>query len=771
MRALVAISGLTLAATSLSVVAAPAQAADPIEVNVVATNDFHGRLEQSLSKYDLFGGAGELAGAVNELRSQYPDTVFAAAGDLIGASTFTSFIANDKPTIDALNAAGLEVSAVGNHEFDKGSDDLVNRVMAPYDAATNPDGGAEWQYIGANVKVKSTGDPLVPESWIKDFGDVKVGFVGAVTEHLPELVNPDGISDIEVTDIVDAANETADDLKAEGADIVVLLVHEGAANTDCATMDDDPTSDFGSIITGVDDNVDAIVSGHTHLAYNCSFPVAGWADRPMTERPVVSAGQYGMNLNQLVFSVDPGSRDVLGVDQKILPLVVSDGAGGFMPAYGSDPEVDAIVSEAVDKADELGAVTLGKIAAPFSLAKLSDGTTITRGGESTQGNLVAEVQRWATSSPESGSAQLAVINPGGLRTDLVGNNEGGYPADLTYKQAATAQPFANTLVNMSMTGAQIKTMLEQQWQPEGSSRPFLKLGTSKGFTYTYAPDAADGDHISEMWLGGKPIALDKSYSVTANSFLAGGGDNFFVFKDAATHNDTGKTDLQAMVDYLDEFASDEPLAVDYAQHAVGVDFPDGAPASYAPGSTVSFALSSLAFTDPGDVKDDEVTVSLGDTELGTFPVDSTPTDDPYDEVGSADVEVDLPAGTPEGAQTLTVTGAQTGTSAEVPIAVKVAQAHAKVKAHATPKKAVVDKTHVRVHVTVRAAGAPATGKVEIKAGGKSYKATLKHGKATVKLKKFGHAGKKKVKVTYLGNASTAGSNDSLTIKVVKKKKK
>ena len=131
-------------------------------------------------------------------------------------------------------------------------------------------------------------------TWTKDFGGVQVGFVGAVTEHLPELVSPAGIAEIEVTDIVDATNAAADDLKADGADVVVMLVHEGAPNTDCATMDDDPTSDFGTIITGVNDNVDAIVSGHTHLAYNCSFPVAGWARvAPVTERPVVSAGQYG----------------------------------------------------------------------------------------------------------------------------------------------------------------------------------------------------------------------------------------------------------------------------------------------------------------------------------------------------------------------------------------------------------------------------------------------------------------------------------------------
>lgn len=762
-RALSVTAGLALLATSTTLISPAAHAADPVDVQIVATNDFHGRIQQSLSKYDLFGGAGELAGAVKQLRAEHPDTVFAAAGDLIGASTFTSFIAQDKPTIDALNAAGLEVSAVGNHEFDKGYDDLVDRVMAPYNATTNPYGGAEWKYIGANVRMKTTGDPAVPESWIKDFGAVQVGFVGAVTEHLNELVTPTGIANITVTDIVDATNETADDLKAAGADVVVLLVHEGAPKTDCATMDDDPTSDFGSIIAGVNDNVDAIVSGHTHLAYNCKFPVAGWAGRAVTERPVVSAGQYGMNLNQLVFSVDPTTQAVLGVDQKILPLVTDDDKDGvFTPVYPTDADVQKIVDDAVKQADVLGAEPLGQLAAPLKLAKLSNGTTINRGGESTQGNMVAEVQRWATSAPESGGAEIAVINPGGLREDLLGLNENGYPATLTYKQAATAQPFANTLVNMPMTGAQVETMLEQQWQPEGSSRPFLRLGTSDGFTYTYRPDAPAGEHIIQMWLNGKEIDPTATYSVTANSFLAGGGDNFFVFKEAASHNDTGKTDLQAMVDYLDEFGSKTPLEPSYEQHAVGVTYPAGS-STYA-SRTISFDLSSLAFSNASDLKDDSVTVSLGDEELGSFPVDSTVSDEPFDETGVAHVSVKLPASVQAGHLELTVTGTKTGTTALVPVDLK--KADSTVTATVSPKTIVAKKTRATVSVEVSSPSG-ASGKVLVRVGGQSHTVKLTDGRASVELAAFHKAGKKTVTVRYLGNATTKRSITTVKITVVK----
>ena len=327
-----------------------------------------------------------LAGAVKELREQNPNTVFAAAGDLIGASTFESFIQNDKPTIDALNAAGLEVSSVGNHEFDQGYDDLVNRVMAD----DNPEGGAEWKYLGANVRFKATGNPALPATWIKDFGDVEVGFVGAVTEHLPELVSPDGIADIEVTDIVEETNAAAVDLKDEGADIVILLVHEGAATTSFASAVD-PASDFGKIVNGVSADVDAIISGHTHLAYNHRVPVPEWAqeDRPVTKRPVVSAGQYGYNLNQLRYRVDADSGEVLGVRTRILALQAST-AQRRRPSRRTTPRTwssKGIVDDAVAVANVLGAQQ-----ARSDRRRRSTGATLAQ----RQPRTAAASRRWAT---------------------------------------------------------------------------------------------------------------------------------------------------------------------------------------------------------------------------------------------------------------------------------------------------------------------------------------------------------------------------------------
>ncbi|WP_340538221.1 ExeM/NucH family extracellular endonuclease [Nocardioides sp. GXZ039] len=767
------------------------------DIQILGTNDFHGRIENNPSGTEA--GAAVLAGAVKQFRAQSPDTVFAAAGDLVGATTFTSFIQNDKPTIDALNEAGLDVSAAGNHEFDQGYDDLINRIMAP-ESADNPDGGAEWKYISANLKLRDSGDPALDPSFVKTFGDVEVGFVGAVTEELPSLVSPAGIADIEVEPIVSSVNAEADRLKAEGVDVIVLLVHEGAASPALADSTN-PNSPFGKIVNGVDKNVDAIISGHTHQAYNHSIPVPEWVaeGRAVTERPVVSSGQYGSNLNRLVFTVDEATGKVTAKTQQFLPL-----KSGQTANYPSDPATAQIVADAVAEAAPLGAVPLGTIAGPFSRAKFGDGTRENRGGESTLGNLVAEVQRWATEKPESGSAQIALMNPGGLRADMVGN-PGDFPRTLTYKQAADVQPFANTLVNMSLTGAQLETVLEQQWQLTAAgvvpSRPFLKLGVSEGFEYTYTtsaqptPNPDDGDatytqgEITSMALNGEPIVDSQSYSVTVNSFLASGGDNFRELAKGSGARDTGKVDLQAMVDYMAEFAAPggDPLPVDYSQRAVGVTAVDSPVTA---GTSVSFDLTSLIMTGavgtaPNqilDVKDNEVTVTLDGELLGGFPVDQTITNPgtgsgeadkaSSDEFGKASVAVTIPATTTDGAHDLVIKGEETGTEITVPITVEggvPAQVDTTTSVTVSPAKVAVKKDKSTFKVTVSASGYIPTGKVEIVQGGKVVGSGTLAADGTVSIAAgpWQTVGTLPVTVRYLGDARAKASETSTTVTVVK----
>lgn len=261
-RALVVVAAVAMA---MSWIAAPARAADgdPTTVQILGINDFHGRLLPD--SFSGTAGAAVLAGAVNDLEGTYPHTVFAAAGDLIGASTFESFVAKDKPTIDVPNAMDLDVSAVGNHEFDKGYADLTDRVMAPYDPVTNPYGGASWQYLGANVRDAATGDPALPEMWTESFGDVEVGFIGAVTDETPSLVSPDGVAGLSFEQEYVAANRSAAALNAAGADVIVLLVHEGAPTTAYADAVD-TSNDFGEMLANLSPDIDAVISGHTHLA-------------------------------------------------------------------------------------------------------------------------------------------------------------------------------------------------------------------------------------------------------------------------------------------------------------------------------------------------------------------------------------------------------------------------------------------------------------------------------------------------------------------------
>ena len=643
--------GLGLVASTLALTTtSPAHAADPVDIQVVGTNDFHGRL---LPDRDI-PGAAKYAGAVDALRAENPNTIFAAAGDLIGATTFESFINQDKPTIDVLNAMDLDVSAVGNHELDQGYDDLVDRVMAP-ESEANPHGGAAWQYVAANIEEPGGADDIA-ESWTTEVDGVTVGFVGAVTEDLPSLVSPDGIAGLTVTDIVEATNAEAAALTEAGADVVVLLVHEGAPDTDCV---DAPGSAWGSIVEGVSPDVDAIVSGHTHLNYSCQYPVAEWGTRT---RPVVSAGQYGAFLNRLTFSVEPDTGTILTVANQNLNINTG--------TYADDPEVAAIVEEAKQAAEGPGSVELGKIAAPFNRpAPISAGGENNRGAESTLGNFVAEVQRWATRSDERGGAQIAFMNPGGLRTDLSDTAGDGFPETVSYKEAAAVQPFANTLVNMRMTRAQIKTVLEQQWQRDGAgnipSRPFLRLGTSEGFEFTYDPQRPEGDRITGMYLNGAALESTRTYSVTANSFLASGGDNFRGFSAATDKRDTGVVDLQSMVDYMAAFAAEAPLTPTYAQHAVGVHLPGGD--TVARGGQLTLDLSSLVMTGAGDLQDEAVRIRLGGKSRGTAPIDATLMTTPFDEAGTATAVVDIPGRAETGQQFLQIVGGKTGTEVRVPI--------------------------------------------------------------------------------------------------------
>ena len=292
---------------------------------------------------------------------------FVAAGDLIGASTFESFVQKDKPTLEALNAAGLEVSAVGNHEFDPGYDDLLDRVMQPYDADDNPygaDGGLDWEYIGANVVWDDDPDaaarsrPATRSCCRRAPRTSAAGSPSASSVRSPRTCCPWSTRTASRASrsppIAAAVNDYANQLKAAGADMVVLLVHEGAPSTNCATMDDPGLGRSATCSGTSTPNIDAVISGHTHLEYACSFPVPRVGRRePIKERPVVSAGQYGVALDQLVYSFDTTTGEPVDVTFNNVGV---KGPGSTLFSYPEDPTVKAIVDQAV--ADAVGPGTV-----------------------------------------------------------------------------------------------------------------------------------------------------------------------------------------------------------------------------------------------------------------------------------------------------------------------------------------------------------------------------------------------------------------------------
>ncbi|MBI4935490.1 MAG: bifunctional metallophosphatase/5'-nucleotidase [Actinobacteria bacterium] len=613
-------AAFAVAAAAIGVSTAPsAEAATPVVINLVTVNDFHGRIERSAPS----GGIAALSTAVQQIRATNPNTVFAAAGDMIGASTFTSFIAQDVPTIESLNAAGLQVSAVGNHEFDQGYSDLVNRVLPL----------ANWEYLGANVETTDAA-PELPEYWTQTFEGITIGFVGAVTDELPSLVSPAGIANLVIETPLAAANRVANQLSdldpANGeADIVVLLVHEGAATPSLASATD-PNSRFGQLVNGANANIDAIVSGHTHLAYN----------HVINGRPVISSGQYGEKFSNMTISVDPVSKaftmnNVINDMFTIVPPVPPSTTPTSVPNYADDPLVTPIVTAAVANAKTLGSVQLGKVTADFNRARQNpivgppaNPTPENRGGESTIGNFVADVQLW--SANQEGFAQIAFMNPGGIRANITLGTDGGI---VTYAEAAGVQPFANTLITMDLTGAQVKQVLEQQWQPAGASRPILHLGINKELNVTYDPNGAAGSRVTGITLSGVPVDPAATYRVVVNSFLAAGGDNFLELANGTNKTDTGKVDLQSMVDW---FAANLTATPDLAQRQVGVN----TITPNAMGELLTVNLSSLEFS-AGEAKAGTASVTLAGAPFGSTALDPTIVDT-TDEIGRGTVVAAVP---------------------------------------------------------------------------------------------------------------------------------
>lgn len=665
---------LALGLVAAPIVASPANAADDVvNLNLIGINDFHGRIDANTVKF---------AGTVENVRAQYGDanSLFVSGGDNIGASVFASASADDDPTIDVLNALGMQASAVGNHEFDKGYADLTGRVQSR----------AKWAYLGANVYNKGTTTPALPSYETFDVAGVTIGVIGVVTQETPTLVTPAGIKDLDFGDPVDAVNRVATQLTdgdaSNGeAQVIVAAYHEGAPNgePEGATLDSQVAASpvFKKIVEQTSPKVSAIFTGHTHKKYAWEAPVPG--DATGATRPIIQTGSYGENVGQVVLQYDKTTNAVISHTQRNVARTSEDD-GALTAKYPRVAQVKTIVDAALAAANEIGKQPVGSVTANITTAFVggkyekgvytvgtgTDGLPIgrdDRSKESTLGNLIADSLVASLGSADRGGAEIGVVNPGGIRSELYKSYPAAEDGTITYAEANAVLPFLNNLWTTTLTGAQFKTVLEQQWQTNADgtvpSRPFLNLGLSKNVSYTYDATRAQGDHITSITVNGAPIDLAKNYRIGSFSFLLQGGDNFREFKSGANTSDSGLIDRDAWIAYLEANPGTSPS---FARRGVQVT---GVPATAERGSQVSFQLGNLDLTSLGSPENTSVDIALdGGAALGSVPVTAG---DPGNDAmanGTANVSFTVPQDAPDNL-TLVLTAMPSNTVVRVPLAV------------------------------------------------------------------------------------------------------
>lgn len=512
-----------------------------LKVKLIAFNDFHGYIKAGEGSSSN-PGVARFSTRIQALKAANPLHAVVSAGDMIGASPLTSALFKDEPTIEAMNRIGIDFNAVGNHEFDEGKDELLrmqhggNHPTDIYSGMGLPvdkrvDGefaGARFKFLAANVTDTTSGQTVLPPYGVKDFLGNKVAFVGMTLEGTPTIVSPSGVAGLQFGDEANTVNALVPHLKAQGIESIVVLIHEGGAATGGINGCTGISGAIVDIVNRLDPAVDLVVSGHTHAAYNCLIPNSAGKNVRVT-----SGGQYARNLTDIDVLIDTRTKDVLSVTAN--NLVTGTGS-----ATAEDPALVDLVAHYDSLAATPKARVIGKITAAIS-------RNTNAAGESALGDVIADAQLDATDDIGMGEAVVAFMNPGGIRADLPFNAPNG---NVTYGDAFTVQPFGNSLVTLTLSGAQIKTLLETQFANCLGQTSFDRiLQVSKGLTYNWSAGAACGNKVSSIALNGVAIDPTASYRVTVNSFLADGGDAFAVLKDG-TARLGGAVDTDAFEAYL-----------------------------------------------------------------------------------------------------------------------------------------------------------------------------------------------------------------------------
>ena len=506
----------------------------PVEVGIIALNDFHGSLESPKQSVPVAnpdgsvtlvpaGGAAWLASAIDSIRAKYPQHLTVGAGDLISGSPLVSSLYLDEPAIGVLNRIGLDFSAVGNHEFDRGREEILRMqyggcaqhtkrqpcVVEPFD-------GAKFGYLAASTLTEE-GRPLLPATALRSFGSgkrkVTVGLIGLTLKGTAQIVSPGGISGLTFADEADTINALVPELKAKGADAVVVLIHQGGVTeissnpNDCAGF----SGDIRPILDRLDSRVDLVVSGHTHRAYVCEYATLN----PAKPFLLTSAGDRGRLITDIRLVIDPVSNRVTARSAKnvIVQSEAYRGAGGeiagtdLFPRYAAREDVSAYVAKYVAATRDYASRPVGRIAAPAS-----DRVIV--------GQIIADAQLAATTAA---GAQISFMNRGGVRAALLPREDG----TLTFGDIYTVQPFGNELVTGTLTGSEVRDLIEQSLDGAGDLNPLIP---SSSLRFTFDRRRPSGSRIVELRFAGEPVDPVATYRVTVSNFLASGGDGFTVLK-------------------------------------------------------------------------------------------------------------------------------------------------------------------------------------------------------------------------------------------------
>ncbi len=554
--------------------------AAPFTVKLIGFNDYHGTLESPgtfgvntavpAANRPAVGGADFMAAHVAALKKQNSLNVVVGAGDLIGATPLISSLFFDEPSIETLNRIGLEFTSVGNHEFDKGSAELLrlqNGGCKTTGGITDPNSckgatvgtpvpfeGAKYKWLSANVVSTATGKTLLPAYGIKTFNNTRVAFIGMTLKATPTIVTPTGVAGLEFRDEAATVNALIPELRAQGIESIVVLVHEGGFQT--GTLSDIngcegnlAGSAIASIVKQLDNAVDLVISGHTHAAYNCMLPNASGRNISVT-----SSSAFGRVLTDVDLTIDPNTGDISKVVANNRLVVRND------PAITADTVVAKIVDAYKNLVSPIANTVLGSITADLSNGR-TDGAC-----NMPAGDLIADSQLAATQPATFGNAVVAFMNGGGVRSPgftfaSSAANEGN--GNVTYGEAFTVQPFGNSLVTMSLTTQNIKDFLEEQFAGcLGQSTTATRFALpSAGFKYTWDGAKACGARITNVTLrngSASETLVDasgvvqnpaKSYRVTVNNFMADGGDGYSTLL-KGTNRLGGAQDIDALTAYM-----------------------------------------------------------------------------------------------------------------------------------------------------------------------------------------------------------------------------